>query len=89
MASDTKLQKLIDRTIENILTALIEVCGVILTEANISAESYPDVMRKIAGSSVIARRKKKPSQLFRSSETGSPTGISTSDGRLQGSLPRT
>ncbi len=46
-ASDTKLQKLIDRTIENILTAFIEVSGVILTEENISAESYPDVMRKI------------------------------------------
>ncbi len=46
-AADTKLQKLIDRTIENILTAVIEVCGVILTERNISAESYSDVMQKI------------------------------------------
>jgi uncharacterized protein YutE (UPF0331/DUF86 family) len=46
-ASDTKLQKLIDRTIENILTAFIEIGGVILTEENISAESYVDVMRKI------------------------------------------
>ena len=29
---DKKLQKLIDRTIENILTALIELCGTFLTE---------------------------------------------------------
>jgi len=48
-ASDTKLQKLIDRTIENILTAFIEVSGVILTEEDISAESYTDVMRKVGG----------------------------------------
>lgn len=47
--SDIKLQKLIDRTIENILTAFIEVCGTVLTEENILAESYSDVMRK-AGS---------------------------------------
>lgn len=46
-AQGTKLQKLIDRTIENILTALIEICGVILTEEDISAESYTDVMRKV------------------------------------------
>lgn len=46
-AGDTKLQKLIDRTIENILTAIIEVGGAILTENDISAESYQDVMRKI------------------------------------------
>lgn len=45
-ASDIKLQKLIDRTIENILTAFIEVCGTILTQENILADSYPDVMRK-------------------------------------------
>ncbi len=45
--SDTKLQKLIDRTIENILTAFIEVSGTVLTENNILADSYPDVMKKI------------------------------------------
>lgn len=44
--NDTKLQKLIDRTIENILTAIIEVSGVILTEENITADSYPDVMKR-------------------------------------------
>jgi len=45
--ADIKLQKLIDRTIENILTAIIEVSGVILTENNIGADSYPDVMQKV------------------------------------------
>ena len=43
---DTKLQKLIDRTIENILTAVIEVCGVVLTENDISADSYVEVLRQ-------------------------------------------
>ncbi|MBI5681893.1 MAG: hypothetical protein HZC45_01785 [Deltaproteobacteria bacterium] len=48
-STDTKLQKLIDRTIENILTAVVEVSGVILTEKDIEADSYPDVMRKTGG----------------------------------------
>lgn len=47
--TDIKLQKLIDRTIENILTASIEVSGTVLTENDILAESYPDVMKKIGG----------------------------------------
>lgn len=46
-ASDTKVQKLIDRTIENILTAVIEVSGVVLVEKGIASENYTDVMRKI------------------------------------------
>jgi len=46
-AKDNKLQKLIDRTIENILTAFIEVSGVVLTENNIMAENYPDVMKRV------------------------------------------
>ncbi len=46
-AKNSKLQKLIDRTIENILTAFIEVSGVVLTENNIMAENYPDVMKKV------------------------------------------
>lgn len=46
-SSDGKLQKLIDRTMENILTAIIEVSGVILTEMDIVTESYVDVMKKI------------------------------------------
>lgn len=48
-SSDAKLQKLIDRTIENILTAVIEVSGTILAENDISSESYLDVMRKVGG----------------------------------------
>jgi uncharacterized protein YutE (UPF0331/DUF86 family) len=43
---DTKLQKLMDRTVENILTALIEVCGTILTEEGTAVESYVDVIRE-------------------------------------------
>jgi len=43
---DRKLQKLIDRTVENILTALIEVCGTVLAEEGIGAESYSDALRK-------------------------------------------
>lgn len=44
--NDKKLQKLMDRTVENILNALIEICGTILAEEGISAESYVDVMKK-------------------------------------------
>jgi len=43
---DKKLQKLMDRTVENILTALIEVCGTLLTEEGIPVESYSDALRK-------------------------------------------
>jgi len=46
---DKKLQKLIDRTVENILTALIEVCGAVLTEEGISSESYGAALRQCAG----------------------------------------
>lgn len=42
--SDKKLQKLVDRTVENILTALIEVCGTILTQENIPVENYAQVL---------------------------------------------
>ena len=52
---DKKIQKLIDRTVENILTALIEVCGTILTQEGISVESYAQVLGecgKIFGFSV-------------------------------------
>ncbi|MBI5402002.1 MAG: DUF86 domain-containing protein [Ignavibacteriae bacterium] len=44
--SDKKLQKLIDRTVENILTALIEICGTVLTQEGVSCESYSDVLKK-------------------------------------------
>lgn len=43
---DKKLQKLMDRTVENILTALIEVCGTILTEQGIGVGSYSEALRK-------------------------------------------
>jgi uncharacterized protein YutE (UPF0331/DUF86 family) len=43
---DRKLQKLIDRTVENILTALIEICGTILTRQNIPVESYAQVLKE-------------------------------------------
>ena len=43
-----KVQKLMDRTVENILTALIEVCGTLLTEEGIGIESYSDALRKTA-----------------------------------------
>ena len=45
--SDKKLQKLMDRTVENILTALIEVSGTILTQEGIPVESYSDALRRI------------------------------------------
>ena len=46
--NDKKLQKLMDRTVENILTALIEVFGAFLTGQGIAAESYGDALRKAA-----------------------------------------
>ncbi len=45
--NDKKIQKLIDRTVENILTALIEVSGTVLAEEGITAENYSEVLRKI------------------------------------------
>jgi uncharacterized protein YutE (UPF0331/DUF86 family) len=46
---DRKLQKLIDRTVENVLTALIEVCGTFLVERGKAPDSYADVLRTCAG----------------------------------------
>ncbi|MBI5416752.1 DUF86 domain-containing protein [Candidatus Poribacteria bacterium] len=43
---DKKLQKLIDRTVENIYTAIIEVAGTVLAEERIMVESYTDVLKK-------------------------------------------
>jgi len=45
---DSKLQKLMDRTVENILTALLEVGGTILAEKGIATENYKEVLRKTA-----------------------------------------
>ncbi|MEJ5361331.1 MAG: HepT-like ribonuclease domain-containing protein [Spirochaetota bacterium] len=44
---DNKLQKIIDRTAENILTAIIEISGTVLAENGIKLDSYTEVMRKI------------------------------------------
>ncbi len=41
---DRKLQKLIDRTVENIFTALIEICGTLLSRQGIAAESYSQIL---------------------------------------------
>ena len=45
---DRKLQKLMDRTVENIFIALIEICGTILTQEGISVESYAQVLSECA-----------------------------------------
>jgi uncharacterized protein YutE (UPF0331/DUF86 family) len=41
---DKKLQKLMDRTVENILTALIEVSGTVLAQEAIPVENYAQVL---------------------------------------------
>jgi uncharacterized protein YutE (UPF0331/DUF86 family) len=46
--SDKRLQKLMDRTVENILTAFIEVCGTILSEEGTGVDSYSDAIKKAA-----------------------------------------
>ncbi len=46
--NDRKLQKLIDRTVENILTALIEISGTILTQEGIAVESYAQILKDCA-----------------------------------------
>ncbi len=45
---DRKLQKLMDRTVENILTALIEICGVLLTRQEVALDSYAQVLGECA-----------------------------------------
>jgi uncharacterized protein YutE (UPF0331/DUF86 family) len=44
---NNKLQKLIDRTVENILTALIEISGTIVVEEGISGRSYAEILVKV------------------------------------------
>ena len=44
--NEKKLQKLMDKTVENILTALIEISGTILSEEGIAVENYGDALRK-------------------------------------------
>ena len=43
---DKKLQKLMDRTVENILTDLIEVSGALLAEEGIAGESYSETLKR-------------------------------------------
>ncbi len=45
---DRELQKIMERTIENILTALIEISGSILTQEGIIVENYADALGKCA-----------------------------------------
>ncbi len=47
--SDKKVQKLMDRTLENILTTLIEICGTVLIEEGITVENYSEALRKCGG----------------------------------------
>lgn len=44
--SDTKLQKLIERTVENILTAMLEVAGTLLAKEGVAVENYFEVMER-------------------------------------------
>lgn len=44
---NNKLQKLIDRTVENIFTALIEISGTIVVEEGISGRSYAEILVKV------------------------------------------
>ncbi|MEW6606164.1 MAG: HepT-like ribonuclease domain-containing protein [bacterium] len=45
---DRELQKIMERTVENILTALIEISGSILTQEDIVVENYADALKKCA-----------------------------------------
>jgi uncharacterized protein YutE (UPF0331/DUF86 family) len=45
---DKKLQKLIDRTAENILTALIEVSGTVVTQEGRAVENYAQILKECA-----------------------------------------
>lgn len=45
---DSKTQKVVDRTVENILNALVEVCGTVLAEEGKSADSYAETLRVAA-----------------------------------------
>ena len=60
---DKKLQKLTDRTVENILTALIELCGTFLTEQGITVESYGEALRQTG--KVLGFSEKEQEDLFK------------------------
>jgi uncharacterized protein YutE (UPF0331/DUF86 family) len=46
--NDIKLQKLMDRTVENILNALIEVCGALNIENGTSVSNYQEAIKECA-----------------------------------------
>ena len=46
--NDIKIQKLIDRTVENILIALIEISGTVITQKGIAVESYGQALEECA-----------------------------------------
>ena len=46
--SDRKLQKLMDKTVEDILTALIELSGTLLVQKGKRVESYRQILREAA-----------------------------------------
>lgn len=43
--NDRKLQKLMDRTVENFLVAVIEICGTVLAEEGIKTNSYRETLK--------------------------------------------
>jgi uncharacterized protein YutE (UPF0331/DUF86 family) len=46
---DFRMQKIVDRTVENILNALLELCGTVLAEEGKSADSYAETLRMAGG----------------------------------------
>jgi len=56
---DRKKQKLIEKTIENILTALIEICGAIATQEGKEIKSYSNALCFCAKNLVFQKRMKK------------------------------
>ena len=47
---ESKTQKIVDRTVENILNALVELCGSFLTEKGKAADNYAETLRMAAES---------------------------------------
>jgi uncharacterized protein YutE (UPF0331/DUF86 family) len=45
---DGKVQKIVDRTVENILNALVELCGTLLAEEGKTSENYAETLRAAA-----------------------------------------
>ena len=71
--NDRKIQKLMDRTVENILTALIEVSGTLATRNTIKVENYADALRK--ASELLGFNQERPGktgQIGRSEEPPGP-----------------